>query len=298
MEAREVIEVPDRQPAPAGVGADGQRAHIRSMWAAVAESWAEHAGYTDARHEENSEMLLDLTMPQPGERVLELACGAGGLGLAAAERVSPGGVVVVSDVVVEMTRVAAARAQRRGLTNVSTRVIDIEQIDQPDDSFDVVLCRDGLQFAPDPGRAVREIRRVLRPGGRVALAVWGPREDNPWLGVVFDAVSAQTGKPVPPPGLPGPFSLSDADELFRLLVDAGLVDVVVRELPLPLRARSADDWWTRTGALAGPLSTLLASLPDGAARALRERAQQMARRYDTPSGLEFPGLAMLGAGRK
>ncbi len=73
-------------------------------------------------------------------------------------------------------------------------------------------------FVPDPARAAGEIRRVLRPGGRVAVAVWGPRERNPWLGLVFDAVSAQTGPPVPPPGIPGPFSLDDAADARRLLV--------------------------------------------------------------------------------
>jgi SAM-dependent methyltransferase len=152
-------------------------------------------------------------------------------------------------------------------------------------------------FAPDPARACREIRRVLRPGGRVALAVWGPRERNPWLGVVFDAVSAQTGAPVPPPGIPGPFSLGNADELRGLLADAGLADVVVSELSVPLRAGSFEEWWERTCALAGPLAKLLAALSDDATQALRTRAHDAARAYETPTGLEFPGVSLLAAGR-
>ncbi len=138
-----------------------------------------------------------------------------------------------------------------------TCVLDLEQIEQPDGSYDVVLCREGLMFAPDPARAAREIHRVLRPGGRVALAVWGPRERNPWLGVVLDAVSAQIGAPVPPPGVPGPFSLGDADRVAELLSGAGLADVVVDELATPLRAGSFEEWWTRTSALAGPLANML-----------------------------------------
>jgi SAM-dependent methyltransferase len=86
---------------------------------------------------------------------------------------------------------------------VTTRELDLEQIDEPNASYDVVLCREGLMFVPEPARAALEIKRVLRPGGRFALAVWGPREHNPWLGVVFEVVSAQTGAPVPPHGVPG-----------------------------------------------------------------------------------------------
>ena len=148
--------------------------------------------------------MLDRTRPMPGERVLELACGPGGLGLAAAGRVAPGGAVVLSDVAAGMTAIASSRASALGLTNVSTCELDLEEIAQPDGSYDVVLCREGLMFATDPGRAAGEIRRVLRPGGRAAVAVWGPSAGNPWLGVVFEAVSAELGRPVPRPAFPGP----------------------------------------------------------------------------------------------
>jgi SAM-dependent methyltransferase len=268
------------------------------MWAAVAGSWAEHAEYADARGAPAAQRMLDLSMPQPGERVLELACGPAGLGLAAAERVSPGGEVVLSDVVAEMTSIAAARAQARGLDNVTTRELDLESIEEPDRSYDVVLCREGLMFAADPALAAREIRRVLRPGGRVALAVWGPRERNPWLGVVFDAVSAQIGRPVPPPGIPGPFSLEDSDKLAGLLSDAQLADVAVSELPVPLRAASFEEWWGRTSVLAGPLAKILESLPEEVAQALRARVREAVRPYETPTGVEFPGVTLLAAARR
>jgi SAM-dependent methyltransferase len=196
-----------------------------------------------------------------------------------------------------MTAIAAARAAARGLRNVSTRELDLEDIEQPDASYDVVLCREGLLLATDPARAAREIRRVLAPGGRFALAVWGPQERNPWLGVVFDAVSAHTGAPVPPRGVPGPFSLGDPDRLAALLRDAELADVVVSELPVPLRAESFEDWWTVTCALAGPLTRILAGLPEGAAEALRARARDAVRPYETRGGLELPGVALIAAGR-
>jgi len=268
------------------------------MWAAVAGAWEEHADYVDARGASVTEKMLGLTLPQPGERVLELACGPGSVGLAAAARVAPEGEVVMSDVVAEMTAIAAARAEALGLRNVSTRVLDLERIEEPDGSYDVVLCREGLMLVPDPARAASEIRRVLRPGGRVALAVWGPRARNPWLGIVFDTVSAQMGAPTPPPGIPHPFSLDDPDKLAGLLSDAGLSEVIVGELPTPYHAASFEEWWERSCSLAGPLAQKLASLPEAAAQALRARAGEAIMAYDGPDGLEFPGVSLVAAARR
>ena len=274
------------------------RARLHGMWAAVAGAWGEHAEYVDARRARVTDRLLELTAPRPGERVLELACGPGGVGLAAAARVAPDGEVVQSDVVAEMTGIAEARARTLGLGNVRTRVLDLEHILEPDGSYDVVLCSEGLMLVPEPDRAAREIRRVLRPGGRVALTVWGPRERNPWLALVLDAVGAQIGRPVPPPGVPGPLSLADRDGLVRLLRAAGLVDVEVEELAVPLQAPTFEEWWTRTSALAGPLVTILAALPEDALQAIRTRLRAAVAPYETPVGLELPGLTLLASARR
>jgi SAM-dependent methyltransferase len=273
------------------------RATVHDMWAGVAANWGEHADYVDARGAAVTDTLLDLTGPRPGERVLELACGAGGVGLAAAERVGSTGAVVLSDVAAAMTAIAQRRANALGLGNVTARVLDLEAIDEPDASYDVVLCREGLMFALDPVRAAAEIRRVLRPGGRAAVAVWGPRDRNPWLALVFDAVSAQIGAPVPPPGVPGPFSLDDADRLAGVLARGGLEDVAVSELPVPLRAGSFGEWWSRTTAIAGPLAKRLAALPEPARQALRARLQEDTRPYVTADGLEIPGVTLVASGR-
>jgi SAM-dependent methyltransferase len=280
-------------------GRDALRTRLAGMWSTVAPGWAHHADYADTRGAQSAHRMLELADVRPGDRVLELACGPGGLGLAAAERVGRAGEVVLTDVAGEMTAIAAARAAERGLPNVSARVLDLERIDEPDGSYDVVLCREGLMFAVDPAAASAAIARVLRPGGRVALAVWGPRERNPWLGLVMDAASAQIGAPVPPPGVPGPFALGDAGRLRGLLADAGLADVQVGELPVPLRAASFEEWWTRTLALAGPLPAILAAMPAAGVRAMRERAREAVRPYETAAGgLDFPGVALIAAGRR
>jgi len=204
--------------------------------------------------------------------------------------------VVLSDVAAEMTAIAVARAADLGLGNVRTLTLDLDDLDQPDQAYDVVLCREGLMFAFDPARAAAGIGRVLRPGGRVA--VWGPRARNPWLAVVFDAVGAVLGAPVPPPGIPGPFALDNPVRLGRLLTGAGLADVTVEEVPTPLHDASFDAWLTRTTALAGPLAKRLTLLPDPARRELRGRLEEAVRPYRSPDGLDFPGVSLVAAGRR
>jgi SAM-dependent methyltransferase len=309
METRTIIDRPDGSALPKDRAGDELRARVHGMWAAVAPGWAEHAQDVDARVAHVTERMIDLAMPEPGDRVLELACGPGGAGLAVAQRLAPDGELVLSDVAPEMTSVAADRAAALGLSNVSTRELDLERIEEPDASYDVVLCREGLMFATDPAGAAREMSRVLRPGGRVALTTWGPRDRNPWLGLLMGAVRAQTDAPAPHAaggsgascansGIPGAFSLADSEQLADLLTDAELADVVVSEVPVPLRAGSFVEWWTRSCALAAPLARVVASLSNDVVQAIRDRAQEAARAYETPSGLEFPGLTLLATARR
>ena len=145
-------------------GQEAVRHQIHGIWASVAPNWAQHADYLDERGGAITAAMLDRVALQPGDRVLELACGPGGVGLVAAERVGETGEVVLSDVAVEMTTIAEKRASELGMTNVRTAVLDLEQIDQPDDTYDVVLCREGLMFAVEPDRAAARDASRAPPG--------------------------------------------------------------------------------------------------------------------------------------
>ncbi len=277
--------------------AEKVRRSVHDMWDSVAGSWGKNADVVDARAPELVRRMLETTQLAAGDRVLELACGPGGLGLAAARLAAPGE-VVVSDVAPQMVEVARERARTAGSTNVTFKVLDIEAIDEPDASFDVALCREGLMFAVDPARGAAEILRVLRPGGRAAIVVWGPRAENPWLGLPLDAVSAQIGRPVPSPGVPGPFSLDDAERFRTALTAGGFSDVSVERFSVPMLAPSFDAWWDRTTALAGPLARVVAAFPEDARVAVRDHARAAAQAYSDGDGVRFPGVALLASCRR
>lgn len=204
----------------------------------------------------------------------------------------------MTDVAEEMTAIARRRSAQLGLTNVRTAIRDLESIDEPDEAFDAVICREGLMLVLDPARAAAETRRVLRPGGRLAVAVWGPRERNPWLGSLMDAVSQQVGSPVPPPGMPVPFALGDRDQLAAVLTGAGLADVTVTELESPMLVGSFDEWWPRVTALAGPLAKALAMMPPESVEAIRAGARTALTDFETDRGYEIRGEALIAYARR
>lgn len=272
-----------------------RRQFVHAMWAGVADQWAERADYLDHRAAAITKALLDGAAIGTGDRVLALADGPGGLGLAAARTAAE---VVSSDVVPLYAKVVTARAKAAGLTNVRAKVLDLEEIAEADDSFDAVAIREGLMFAVDPAAALREIRRVLRPNGRLAAAVWGPKADNPWLAIVMDAVSAQVGHEVPPPGMPGPFALADEMRFCQLASDAGFRDIHIDHLAVRFHAPSFEEWWAHTSALAGPIASIVANLPEVAKAELLDRLRAASVPYETNDGLDIPGLSLVLTARR
>lgn len=269
---------------------------MSEMWNSVALGWEENAQFVDDHLAPATESLLDAASIGEGDAVLELATGPGGAGLAAARRVGQHGTVLLSDVAEQMVAVAARRSS--GQPQVKTAVFDQDDIAAENGSFDAVISRHGLMFVEDTVAAVREGVRVLRPGGRYAAMTWGPREANPWLGLVLDAVGEQFGIPFPPPGIRGPFSLEDAEVLASLLRRGGLTDVAVTVIETPMPAPSLQAWWERVPKLAGPLAQALEGMEPEIRESIRQRALGAAEHIVRKVGkqIEFPGRVLVASG--
>ena len=200
--------------------------------------------------------MLEALDPQPGDTVLELAAGPGGTGFAAAAILGDQGRLISSDFSSEMIEVARRRADELGLANVEHRVIDAEEIPLEDDAVDGVLCRFGFMLMPDPGAALAETRRVLRPGGRLALAVWSTAKRNPWAAIAGRILAELGLSPPPEPGAPGMFVLADDARLRELLEGAGFSVQHLEEVSVLFEYDDVDDYIVRTKDLGGMFSRI------------------------------------------
>jgi len=235
-----------------------------------------------------TDALLAALQAGPDDTVLELAGGTGEIAELLAPRVSR---VISTDLSPAM--VDAAR--RRGLAGVEHRVVDMQAIDLPDRSVDAVVCRFGYMLVPDPLRALRETRRVLRPGGRLAFATWAVAKRNPWA-TMFGPVLIERGLMEPPqPGEPGQFALGEPARIEELTHEAGFADVAVEEVAVEYRFPAWDDYRRLVTGLAASLRETLEGLDAEARAEVDVAARARFERFRQGQGGEYvlPGAALV-----
>jgi ubiquinone/menaquinone biosynthesis C-methylase UbiE len=267
---------------------DQYRQDVLAIAEAIAPGWERRRGFIEQATGPVSDWMIDALAPQPGEIVLEVAAGAGDVGFAAATRLGETGRIITSDVSPAMLDVARRRGAELGLANVDYRVMDGERLELDDGSVDGILCRFGYMLMPDPQAALSDARRVLRPSGRLVLAVWGPPEGNPFFSLIAMALVRHRHLPRPDPREPGIFALADPNRLQALLEGAGFADARLAAVPVVFEVAGVDEYLAIIADTAGPIGLALRGVgEDDRSKIADELREPLAL-----CGYHVPGVAM------
>ncbi|MBO0781305.1 MAG: class I SAM-dependent methyltransferase, partial [Ktedonobacteraceae bacterium] len=194
-----------------------------------AERWAQQARWRQDLFGEATRLMLEAAELAPGDHVLDIAAGTGDQSLLAAQQVGPAGTVLATDIAAEMLKEAARLAEQGGFTNITTRVMNAEQLDLTDQTFDAVICRLGLMLISHQQEALWEILRVLKPGRKLAALVWSTPDRHPLLSIPLAIVTKYVAMPA---HSPNPFSLAGSGVFEQALREAGFREVSVQAVPI------------------------------------------------------------------
>jgi ubiquinone/menaquinone biosynthesis C-methylase UbiE len=277
---------------------DMQTSDIRAQWESAAPGWARWEAAIDTWVEPATEAMLAMAGVDTGARVLDLASGAGSQTLRAAERVGAQGHVVASDIADTMLHYLQANARAAGLTNVTTLTGAAEDLDLAAESFDAVICRLGLMLFVDPGKALRAVRRALRPRGKVAVVVFTTPATNPFMANTMQILLRHAGKAPPAPGQPGIFALGAPGVIEQLLADSGFEAIEQRTLALTFRMPSAAQTLVMMQEAFGAYRAILSDCPEAVREAAWAEVAETLRTFESATGLVAPAEVLVAAGAK
>jgi SAM-dependent methyltransferase len=267
-------------------------------WDNVAEKWDAWSPFTDAMFGAGTTALLEMLELRPGEKVLELAAGSGGLTLHLARAVGPQGNVLATDLGPKLLQLAARNARAAGLTNVTTRVMDGQSPDLPPASVDAVACRQGLMLFPEPSSALHRLIRVIRPSGRIGVTVFSSPDRNGFVSTPVSALKRWAKPPddsTPPSHRPGPFSLGKPGQLEGLLVGAGFEDVRSRLAASSIRPASGEELMRFYREV---LSGLVSDVPEPEREEAWEGIARAIAKYAAPDSNGIPCELLVVTARK
>jgi ubiquinone/menaquinone biosynthesis C-methylase UbiE len=272
---------------------------VISRWSESAPYWEKHRIIIRERFAPVTQALIKAAQIARGSAVLDVATGPGEPALTIAELVGEKGKVLGIDVVVEMVEAARREASRRKAHNVSFAVASAEVLPAQSNCFDAVVSRFGVMFFPDPVRAVREMLRVLKPGGHIALAAWHFAANNPFHYTVSQVVGRYVKSPPLAEDAPDAFRFAQPGKLRAVLAEAGATAVSENVLQFSIQAPiSVEDFWTLRSEMSENIRTKLANIPNEQVAELKREAIEALRAYSGERGMSMPAEVLIVGGRK
>jgi ubiquinone/menaquinone biosynthesis C-methylase UbiE len=272
---------------------------VISAWRDSARFWEKHREIIRQMFAPVTQSLVEDGLIVSGHAVLDIATGPGEPALTIAALVGPEGKVFGIDPVPEMVEAARRATGHLGLRNAEFDVASADRLPFPADAFDAVVCRFGVMFFPSPVDAVREMLRVLRPGGKLALAVWHFAERNPFHHTLWRVIERYVDSPPPAPDAPDAFRFANPGKLRDVLAEAGATTPSERLLQFRVQAPiSVEDFWILRCEMSEKLRQKVAMLSREQLTEVKRQALESLRGYSTDRGMSLPAEILIVSGTK
>lgn len=270
----------------------------RDQWQTAAEAWYRWSPILNQWLGKATDIMLDMADITTGKQVLDVAAGAGEQSITAARKVGPTGLVLATDIAPNILEFARQMAKQAGLDNVQTEIMDGENLTLPDNSFDAVISRVGLIYFPDQQLALKEMLRVLKPGGKVGAIVYSTPDKNKFFSVPVSIIRNRAKLPPPLPGQPGPFSLGALGVIEKAFTQAGFINVSAVLIDSPLRLSSAQECVRFEKESFGALHQMMSSLSAEEKEAVWSEIQMELQNFETEAGFVGPCEMVVAVGEK
>jgi SAM-dependent methyltransferase len=272
---------------------------VINRWSSSAPYWEKHGEIIRQMFAPITQALVEDAQIGSQQIVLDIAMGPGEPALSVAAVVGPQGKIFGIDPIPEMVAAARRAADRLGLRNAQFDVAFADHLPFPADTFDAVISRFGVMFFPSPVDAVREMLRVLKPGRKLALAVWHFAERNPFHYTLSRIIERYVDSPPPAPDAPDAFRFARPGKLAEVLTEAGATAATERLLQFTIRASiSVEDYWTLRCEISDKLREKIAMLSREQVSEVKRQALEGFREYSADRGLSFPAEVLMVSGAK
>lgn len=241
--------------------------------------------------------IIDAIQPSGKQVVLDIAAGTGEPGLTIAAML-PEGKVVITDLAEDMLTVAKENAAHKNITNIELVTCDVCELPFEDNSFDAVSCRFGFMFFPDMQLAANEIKRVLKPGGKFATAVWDVPEKNFWITAMMNTIKNNVDMPSLPPGAPGIFRCSKPGLMSSIFEIAGFKNIAAQEVQSLLDVGTASNYWTMMTEVAAPVVAALSKADDATYKKIKNEVIALINQNYAEGNVAIAGHAVVFSGSK
>ena len=272
---------------------------VIGSWSGSAPYWEKHRANIRQMFAPVTQALIESAGIRPGDAVLDIATGPGEPALGVAEFVGPGGRVVGTDVIPDMVEAARRAAERYSLGNARFEVAATESLPFAADSFDAAISRFGIMFFPAPVDAVREILRVVKPGKKLAMAVWHRAESNPFFYTLSRVLQKFIDSPPPAPDAPDAFRFAEPGKLRDVFVEAGAANPA--EFPLQFKIQAPitpEEFWSLRSEISEKYRDALGTLPSERLAELKRQVIEGLRAYYVDGGMSFPSEVLIVSGTK